>query len=398
MKRITGRLTEKNGKWYAVINLYDMSGKRKEKWQNLHLDVKRGNKTEANHRLMEVVAQYNSEDMYLYANMTHAEREKRRLAECTVNQYIAEWLDGYKGNLSVLTYNNYKLMADTRIAKYFQKLGVPLKEITGDELNDFYAYLRNDGLSGASAQRYHSLLHIAFKHAVKRGIILANPCDRADRPKATQYIASYYNQEEIKQLLECLDNEPMRIAVILTAYYSLRRSEVLGIKWSAIDWTENKITIRHKVIENKLEGGRIEGHDVMKTKSSYRSLPLIPQVKEILLQEKAKQESMRKLLRGAYNKKYLDYVCVDAIGDILTPKYISSHFKVILAKNGLKKIRFHDLRHSCASLLLANKVPMKMIQDWLGHSDMSTTANIYSHVDHTSKLESAKVIGNLLGA
>ena len=133
--------------------------------------------------------------MYLYANMTHAEREKRRLAECTVDQYVAEWLDGYKGNLSVLTYNNYKLMADTRIAKYFQKLGVPLKEITGDELNDFYAYLRNDGLSGASAQRYHSLLHIAFKHAVKRGIILANPCDRADRPKATQYIASYYNQE-----------------------------------------------------------------------------------------------------------------------------------------------------------------------------------------------------------
>ena len=73
--------------------------------------------------------------MYLYANMTHAEREKRRLAECTVNQYVAEWLDGYKGNLSVLTYNNYKLMADTRIAKYFQKLGVPLKdaEASSDE-------------------------------------------------------------------------------------------------------------------------------------------------------------------------------------------------------------------------------------------------------------------------
>ena len=81
-------------------------------------------------------------------------------------------------------------------------------------------------------------------------------------------------------------------------------------------------------------------------------------------------------MRSAYNKKYLDYVCVDAVGDILTPKYISSHFKVILA----------------------NKVPMKMIQDWLGHSDMSTTANIYSHIDHTSKLKSAKVIGNLLGA
>ena len=398
MKRITGRLAEKNGKWYAVINLYDTSGKRKEKWQSLNLEVKRGNKTEANHRLMEVISQYNSEDMYRYATMTHAEREKRRLAEYTVDRYVAEWLAGYKCNLSVLTYNTYKTMAETRIAKYFKKLNIPLKEITGDELNDFYAYLRGDGLSGASAQRYHSLLHLAFKHAIKRGIIPANPCDQADRPKAVQYIASYYNQEELKNLLDCLDGEPMRIAVILTAYYGLRRNEVLGIKWSAIDWTENKISIQHKIIENKLEGGRIEGHDVMKTKSSYRSLPLIPQVKEILLEEKAKQEQMRKLLRGAYNKKYLDYVCVDAIGDILTPKYISSHFKVILAKNGLKKIRFHDLRHSCASLLLANKVPMKMIQDWLGHSDMSTTANIYSHVDHTSKLESAKVIGNLLGA
>ena len=397
MKRITGRLAEKNGKWYAVINLYDTSGKRKEKWQSLNLEVKRGNKTEANHRLMEVISQYNSEDMYRYATMTHAEREKRRLAEYTVDRYVAEWLAGYKCNLSVLTYNTYKTMAETRIAKYFKKLNIPLKEITGDELNDFYAYLRGDGLSGASAQRYHSLLHLAFKHAIKRGIIPANPCDQADRPKAVQYIASYYNQEELKNLLDCLDGEPMRIAVILTAYYGLRRNEVLGIKWSAIDWTENKISIQHKIIENKLEGGRIEGHDVMKTKSSYRSLPLIPQVKEILLEEKAKQEQMRKLLRGAYNKKYLDYVCVDAVGDILTPKYISSHFKVILAKNGLKKIRFHDLRHSCASLLLANKVPMKMIQDWLGHSDMSTTANIYSHVDHTSKLESAKVIGNILG-
>ena len=106
MKRITGRLTEKNGKWYAVINLYDANGKRKEKWQNLHLDVKRGNKTEANHRLMEVVAQYNSEDMYLSANMTHAEREKRRLAECTVDKYVAEWLDSYKSCCGARTTKN----------------------------------------------------------------------------------------------------------------------------------------------------------------------------------------------------------------------------------------------------------------------------------------------------
>ncbi len=102
---------------------------------------------------------------------------------------------------------------------------------------------------------------------------------------------------------------------------------------------------------------------------------------------------MQRMLRGSYNRKYIEYVCVDAVGDILKPQYVTQHFKRILEKNGLKIIRFHDLRHSCASLLLANKVPMKMIQDWLGHSDMSTTANIYSHVDSTSKQETAEVIG-----
>lgn len=88
--------------------------------------------------------------------------------------------------------------------------------------------------------------------------------------------------------------------------------------------------------------------------------------------------------------------CVDAIGNLISPRYVSGHFKVLLRHNNLRKIRFHDLRHSCASLLLANEVPMKMIQDWLGHSDMGTTANIYSHIDSNSKKESANAIGNAL--
>ena len=396
MKRITGRLTERKQKWYAVLNLYDEYGKRKEKWININLEVKRGNKTEANHRLTELLAKYNSDELYLQSTLTHAERTKRKMAEQRLDEYIVQWLEGHRCNIAVSTYNAYKGMTDAKIVPYFKALGFSLKEITGNEINDFYIYLRNSGLTGATAQRYHSFLHLAFKNAVKRGIIVANPCDQADRPKSTQYINSYYNVEEMKRLLDCLDGEPMRIAVILAAYYGLRRSEVLGLKWSAIDWTENKIFIRHKIIENKLEGSRVEGYDVMKNKSSYRSLPLIPYIKKSLIEEKIRQEKMRKIMRGGYNKKYLDYVCVDAVGDILTPRYITSHFKVILKKNGLKEIRFHDLRHSCASMLLAQKVPMKMIQDWLGHSDMSTTANIYSHVDYNSKLESAMVIGNML--
>ncbi len=397
MKRITGRLTEKNGKWYAVINLYTAEGKRKEKWVNLDLEAKRGSKIEANHRLAEILAQYNTGDLYLQETLTHAEKEKRRLAGQTVAEYMVDWLEAYKCNLSVLTYNGYKTMVDSKIVPYFTKVDIPLKELTGDELNDFYIYLRQNGLSGASTQKYHSILHLAFKQAVKRSIMATNPCDQADRPKSVQYIGTYYNTEELKQLIDCLEGDPMRIVVILAAYYGLRRSEALGLKWSAVDFVENKIHIRHKVIENKREGCRLEGYDVMKNKSSHRSMPLIPFIREVLLEEKARQEEMQRVLRGAYDKTYTEYVCVDALGKLIKPQYVSTHFQVILNQNGLKHIRFHDLRHSCASMLLANKVPMKMIQDWLGHSDMSTTANIYSHIDYTSKMESAGVISSILG-
>jgi integrase len=181
--------------------------------------------------------------------------------------------------------------------------------------------------------------------------------------------------------------------VILGAYYGLRRSEALGLKWDAIDFDTGVICIRHKVISVNNE---LIGMDVMKTKSSYRSLPLIPAVAEELKREKSRQEEMQRVLRGSYNKQYLGYICVDAIGNLIRPQYVTEHFGVILKQHKMKKIRFHDLRHSCASLLLANEVPMKMIQDWLGHSDMGTTANIYSHIDSNSKQGSANAIGNAL--
>lgn len=95
-----------------------------------------------------------------------------------------------------------------------------------------------------------------------------------------------------------------------------------------------------------------------------------------------------------YNKKYLEYICVDEMGTLISPHYLTASFPKLLEKNNLRHIRFHDLRHSCASLLLANGVPMKQIQEWLGHSDFSTTANVYAHLDYNSKLSSADAMVN----
>ncbi|HPE95368.1 MAG TPA: tyrosine-type recombinase/integrase [Bacillota bacterium] len=397
MKRITGHLAEKNNKWYAVINLYDTDGNRKEKWKSLDLPVKKGNKTEANHRMNEIIAQYNTGELYLMESLSHADQERRRIADMRVEDYLLNWVEQHKGNVSESTYHNYKQMIETRMIPFFKPLEIKVKDLTGDEVNDYYASLRNDGLKGTSAQRHHSLLHLAFKQALKRRIIQTNPCDQADRPKAVQFIGNYYNADELKKLIDGLEGDPLRMVIILTSYYGLRRSEVIGLKWSAIDFVGKTVSIRHKVIEEDRPGGAVlTGMDVMKTKSSYRTLPLIPHIEQELIKEKAHQEEMQRVMRSAYNKKYSEYVCVDAIGNLLKPSYVSEHFQVILRQNDMRHIRFHDLRHSCASLMLANGVPMKMIQDWLGHSDMGTTANIYSHIDSASKIASAKVIGDVL--
>lgn len=132
--------------------------------------------------------------------------------------------------------------------------------------------------------------------------------------------------------------------------------------------------------------------DRTKTKSSYRTLPLVPPFEELLYRLRASQAANRKLCGSAYCKQYLEYIYVNEIGEIVKPGYITQHFPFVLEKNGLRRIRFHDLRHSCASLLYANGVSLKEIQEWLGHSNISTTANIYTHLDYNSKIASANAI------
>ena len=126
--------------------------------------------------------------------------------------------------------------------------------------------------------------------------------------------------------------------------------------------------------------------------SSYRTLPLVPPFEELLIRLKAQQERNRQLCGSAYCKEYLGYIYVNEIGELIKPGYITHHFPLFLEQHGFKRIRFHDLRHSCASLLFANGVSLREIQEWLGDSDIATTSNIYTHLGYSSKISSANAI------
>ena len=136
-------------------------------------------------------------------------------------------------------------------------------------------------------------------------------------------------------------------------------------------------------IQDKVKAGKSAG---------YRTLPLVPPFEELLHRLRQEQLVNQKVCGTAYCQKYLDYIYVNAMGELVKPNFITQHFEITLKNNGLKKIRFHDLRHSCASLLYANGVSLKEIQEWLGHSDIGTTSNIYTHLDYSSKVSSANAI------
>jgi len=143
--------------------------------------------------------------------------------------------------------------------------------------------------------------------------------------------------------------------------------------------TSTNIDGKHIIIEK----------DRAKNKSSHRTLPLVGEFHDILSKLKENQQEYRLLCGRSYNTKYLDYICVDEMGNRIKPNFITDNFRNILEKNNLRRIRFHDLRHTAASLLLNAGVSMKEIQEWLGHSDFGTTANIYGHLDVKAKLRSA---------
>ena len=380
-----GSLQIKNGKYYAVLSVKDENGKFKKVWVATGLPEK-GNKRKAEQKLNEIIFEYSNKEIITSKRTAHSN-------DILFGDYLMQWLETRKDNVEEITYQSYKFNIDI-LADYFNNKKIYLKDLQPHHIQDFYAGLYKKGRNGNTAIHYHVLLREALQNAVKIDLVSKNVADLVDRPKKEKYQAEFYNKEELKLLFEAIKGDPLELVIHITAYYGLRRSEVLGLKWSAIDFTNKMIKINHKVVQVKKQG--LLGKNKMKNKTSNRTLPLIPHIEQMLIAEKQKQEKNKQLCGNGYNKDYLDYVCVNNIGELFKPDYLTQHFVIIQQKSNLKHIRFHDLRHSCASLMLANGTPMKQIQEWLGHSTFQTTADIYAHLDYSSKISSANAISNAL--
>lgn len=328
---VAGHLQEKKGYFYMVLSYPDAAGKRKTKWLPTGLPVK-GNKKKAEKMLMETRQTFVPECKPIQEDMLFSD-------------FLLQWLEIAKPTIALTTYASYSGMAKSVIIPYFKEREITLSEMKATDIQAFYMK-QLKRVKANSVIHYHAVIHRALKYAVKIDLISVNPADKVERPKADKFIGSFYDSNEVQALFEAAKGTLIEIPIFLGAFYGLRRSEALGLKWDAIDFQNNTITIRHTVTSCNLDGKHIQiAQDTTKTKSSMRTLPLVPAFKEKLLKLKEQQEEYKRVCGRCYNKKYLEYICVDEMGTLISPHYLTSSFPKLLEKNNLRHIRFHDLRH-----------------------------------------------------
>lgn len=395
---ITGRLQEKNNYYYLVLQIPNEYGKKAPKWIKTGLKVK-GNKKRAEELLTAAKAEY-QEIIENQARNNPTGTESDHKFNPLFADFILDWVRSRKKNLQPNTYGSYLCTIKTRIVPYFQNTGVRLQELTKDHINDYYEYLIDEmGNNANSVKHHHVYIRKALDSAFRNDVIPGNPADKVELPKSEEiFHGDFYDADEINTLLEVSQGSRLLLAILIAAFYGLRRSEVLGLRWKAINFKNDTIEVSHVLTEYVDDNGnRIRvGKDRTKNRTSRRVLPLMPQVRKALLEWKEQQELYKAMCGKEYCRDYVGYVFVDELGMLMKPSYISQGFKKHLEKHGLRHIRFHDLRHSCASLLLANGIDLKRIQEWMGHASIETTSKYYGHLKYESKIESANVINESL--
>ena len=262
--------------------------------------------------------------------------------------FITDWLKMMKSRVEITTYASYERAIIHKIVPYFEPLHYTLQDMEQHPkyIQDFYQHELDRGLTANTVIHYHANIRKCLQYAFQIGMIRSNPADRVERPRKEKFKSEIYSGEELEQLFKVIQGDPSEFGVIMAAFYGLRRSEIVGLKWDAIDFENKKISIQHTVVTAKVNGTVTEiARDKTKTKSSCRTLPLIPACEQMLNKMKKEQEQNRKVCGKSYCNDYLDYIYVDPIGKRIRPDFLSQHFPDFLVAHQMKRIRFHDLRH-----------------------------------------------------
>jgi len=373
---MTGTLCVKKGIYQIVLSQKGSDGKRQQKWTSTGLPEK-GNKRRAEAMLSQALREYEGINVDFGSDVLFTD-------------FMRTWLESVKNSIEQNSYECYNDILTRYIDSYFAGNPVTLRKLEPIHVQKLYNHYMNAGLSATTVLKIHANIRKALQHAVNLNMIPYNPADRVSKPKKQKYIAKFYDEEQINRLLSLTKDESIYPAILLAAFYGLRRSEALGLRWSDVNFKAKTVTVCNTVVEYDT----VIEKERTKNEASKRTLPLMEPVETYLLKLKDEQERNAELLGSEYVSN--DFICKQACGKPFYPNYITERFSKVLKRYGLPHIRFHDLRHSAASMLLANGFYIKDIQEWLGHADFGTTANIYAHLQYKAKENMAQCMGGVL--
>ena len=393
---ITGSIQINKGYYFIVFNMYNEYGKRKPEWHSTGLKVDNNERKnnqirkQAEKMLNEELVRVNAENSF--SNKLNTIAKNSKYSNMLFSDYMLEWLENIKPKVVQSTYIGYEQVVKGRLCPYFKSKKIKLIDLRPRDIQDFINYLYKQRLKGSTIAHYTSNMNTALKEAVIAEIIPSNPMDRIESVKKEVYIPEFYTDDELIELIEVIKTQKLELPLTLGIIYGLRREEILGLTWNAIDFKNKSITIRKTVGRGKYDGvTQFLIKDIPKNKSSYRTLPMFDFIADLLKKYKEKYKLNEKIFGNTYITDYKDFICLMDNGELVKPDYVDRTFSRILKENGFRHIRLHDLRHSCATLLLRNGVPLPEIQKWLSHSNIITTQR-YSHLDQNDKSIPANMI------
>lgn len=371
-KTVKGKLYDDNGTWTVRARVFDpLSGKVKQRSKSTGFKVKDSTKRRAEQSMREIVSEWEKE-----ANAIPIKRDPM------FYEYVQKWLDKKAVCRQANTVKSYRDYANTHILPTLGSLKV--RQMTLQHLQLYYRE-KLKTLSVNTVKKHHVVISGALLDAVRDGVIPVNFADYVEFPKAEKFEGKAYSVEQVSALLDAVEQEgePIRSAVTLAVCYGLRREEICGLRWKDIDFDTGKLYIRNTITQNGAL--RIEAERT-KTDRSRRAIDLIDSTVPYLTNLKETHQK---------NGLTLDKVCTWPDGRAVRPDYITSKTRRVMKAYGLERIRVHDLRHTAASLLATQATP-KQIQDFLGHEDISTTMNIYTHLQDEDRKATSGIMDSIL--
>lgn len=293
----------------------------------------------------------------------------------TIHQYLEYWLENVckPPALRLSTYVKYSKLIHSYI---MPELGqIRLQKLTPQRVQAFYRK-RSEKLAPKTVHSIHGVLHKALDDAVRWNLLARNVCDLVKPPKIVKPEIHPLTMEQARTLLETARGQRLEDLIIVALTTGVRRGEILGLKWIDVDFENSSLQIRRTLDYIAKYGGYIETEP--KTATGRRKITLPNFVVKALLHPRAQQLEMR--LQVGEKWEDLGYVFTGLHGGRLNPRYLNKLFDRLLKEANLPHMRFHDLRHSAATLLLSMGVHPKVVQEILGHSNIGMTMDTYSHV------------------